>query len=65
MSKKYKIEILTKVIFSNFLPIKIYYSQLDYLKEYKTFEYFDGGKIKIVPLSLEDELLKNCFINQT
>lgn len=41
------------------VSLKIYYPQSDYLAESKTFEYFDGGKIKIVPLNLENELLKS------
>ncbi len=42
------------------MSLKIYYPKSDYLKNERVFEYFkDEGKIKIVPLDIED------LINQT
>jgi 5-methylcytosine-specific restriction enzyme subunit McrC len=41
------------------VSLKIYYPQSNFLAENKIFEYFDDSKIKIVPLNLENELLKN------
>ena len=39
------------------MSLKIYYPKSDFLDNYRTFEYFDNNKIKIVPIDIETELL--------
>ncbi len=39
------------------ISLKIYYPKSDFLDNYRTFEYFDNNKIKIVPIDIETELL--------
>lgn len=41
------------------MSLKIYYPKSDYLKNDRIFEYFDNTEIKIVPLDIETELLKD------
>ena len=40
------------------MSLKIYYPKSDYLQNFRVFEYFDNTEIKIVPLDIETELLK-------
>ncbi|MGB5793527.1 McrC family protein, partial [Poseidonibacter sp.] len=39
------------------MSLKVYYPKTNWLKESKTFEYFDGNKIKIIPLDLKEQLI--------
>jgi 5-methylcytosine-specific restriction enzyme subunit McrC len=39
--------------------LRIYYPQTDDFKDPQVYIYFDGGEIKVTPLNLEYELLKN------
>lgn len=41
------------------MSLKIYYPKSDFLDNYRTFEYFDNNKIKIVSLDIETELFKD------
>lgn len=42
------------------LALRIYYPKSEYLKNNKIFQYFDGNKIKIVPLDMKKELIPSA-----